>query len=130
MKINWNFNRKFTESRSNIQKSQNRTKLISTIFFFIFYSSKAEEEARSLQKKIQTVENELDQTQEALTQVNTKLDEKNKALQNVSASFAFLFLSSIFCSCSSDGEDIHVNLSMCPEHIKSLSHYADVYLLY
>lgn len=47
----------------------------------------AEEEARSLQKKIQTVENELDQTQEALTQVNAKLDEKNKALQNVSLHF-------------------------------------------
>lgn len=49
----------------------------------------AEEEARSLQKKIQTVENELDQTQEALTQVNAKLDEKNKALQNVSSYLPF-----------------------------------------
>lgn len=44
----------------------------------------AEEEARSLQKKIQTVENDLDQTQEALMQVNAKLEEKNKSLQNVS----------------------------------------------
>lgn len=47
----------------------------------------AEEEARNLQKKIQTVENDLDQTQEALTQVNTKLEEKNKNLQNVSTFF-------------------------------------------
>lgn len=52
----------------------------------------AEEEARSLQKKIQNVENDLDQTQEALTQVNTKLDEKNKALQNVSVSIYSIFL--------------------------------------
>lgn len=44
----------------------------------------AEEEARSLQKKIQTVENDLDQTQEALMQVNAKLEEKDKSLQNVS----------------------------------------------
>lgn len=44
----------------------------------------AEEEARSLQKKIQTIENELDQTQEQLTQVMGKLEEKEKALQNVS----------------------------------------------
>ncbi|KAJ8884002.1 hypothetical protein PR048_015858, partial [Dryococelus australis] len=41
----------------------------------------AEEEARSLQKKIQTIENELDQTQESLGQVNAKLEEKDKALQ-------------------------------------------------
>lgn len=58
-----------------------------TIQTFPFYQ--AEEEARSLQKKIQTVENELDQTQEALTTVNTKLDEKNKALQNVSSCLLF-----------------------------------------
>ncbi|KAF7410418.1 hypothetical protein HZH68_004799 [Vespula germanica] len=44
----------------------------------------AEEEARALQKKIQTIENDLDQTQEALMQVNAKLEEKDKALQNVS----------------------------------------------
>lgn len=44
----------------------------------------AEEEARSLQKKIQTIENDLDQTQEQLTQVLGKLEEKEKALQNVS----------------------------------------------
>lgn len=44
----------------------------------------AEEEARSLQKKIQQIENELDQTQEQLMQVNAKLEEKDKALQNVS----------------------------------------------
>lgn len=52
-----------------------------------------EEEARSLQKKIQTIENDLDQTQEQLTQVNAKLDEKEKALQNVS--FFFIFYSYI-----------------------------------
>lgn len=46
--------------------------------------SQAEEEARSLQKKIQTIENDLDQTQEQLTQVMGKLEEKEKALQNVS----------------------------------------------
>lgn len=49
-------------------------------------AEKAEEEARGLQKKIQTVENDLDQTQEALMQVNAKLEEKNKNLQNVSRS--------------------------------------------
>ncbi|KPJ16231.1 Tropomyosin-2 [Papilio machaon] len=42
----------------------------------------AEEEARQLQKKIQTIENDLDQTQEGLMQVNAKLEEKEKALQN------------------------------------------------
>lgn len=50
----------------------------------IFCFTQAEEEARALQKKIQTIENELDQTQEALMQVNAKLEEKDKALQNVS----------------------------------------------
>lgn len=50
----------------------------------MFWWFQAEEEARSLQKKIQAIENDLDQTQEALTTVNGKLDEKNKALQNVS----------------------------------------------
>lgn len=58
----------------------------------LFLLEQAEEEARSLQKKIQTVENDLDQTQEALMQVNTKLEEKNKALQNVSSFFEFSFL--------------------------------------
>lgn len=57
-----------------------------------WFHLQAEEEARSLQKKIQTVENELDQTQEALTQVNAKLDEKNKALQNVSTPFFSYFI--------------------------------------
>jgi choline dehydrogenase-like flavoprotein len=47
-------------------------------------SVQAEEEARSLQKKIQLIENDLDQTLEQLMQVNAKLDEKDKALQNVS----------------------------------------------
>ncbi|KAK9729255.1 Tropomyosin [Popillia japonica] len=45
-------------------------------------AEKAEEEARALQKKIQTIENDLDQTQEQLMQVNAKLEEKEKALQN------------------------------------------------
>jgi TolA-binding protein len=47
-------------------------------------AEKAEEEARTLQKKIQTIENDLDQTQEQETAVNGKLEEKEKALQNVS----------------------------------------------
>lgn len=51
----------------------------------------AEEEARQLQKKIQTIENDLDQTQEQLTQVMGKLEEKEKALQNVSIIYLFLF---------------------------------------
>jgi tropomyosin-1 len=50
-------------------------------------AEKAEEEARTLQKKIQTIENDLDQTQEAETLVNGKLEEKEKALQNVSTLF-------------------------------------------
>lgn len=49
-----------------------------------YFDEQAEEEARSLQKKIQSIENDLDQTQEALMQVNAKLEEKDKALQNVS----------------------------------------------
>ena len=39
---------------------------------------------RALQKKIQQIENELDQVQESLTQATTKLEEKEKALQTVS----------------------------------------------
>lgn len=54
---------------------------------FFFFKLKAEDEARGLQKKIQTVENDLDQTQEQLMQVNAKLEEKDKALQNVSTFF-------------------------------------------
>lgn len=54
------------------------------VYINLLIYTKAEEEARQLQKKIQTVENELDQTQEALTLVTGKLEEKNKALQNVS----------------------------------------------
>jgi tropomyosin 1 len=53
------------------------------------FQTQAEEEARSLQKKIQSIENELDQTQEGLMQVNAKLEEKNKALQNVSTFLHF-----------------------------------------
>lgn len=55
-------------------------------------AEKAEEEARTLQKKIQTIENDLDQTQEQETLVNGKLEEKEKALQNVSTSHNFFFL--------------------------------------
>ncbi|KAK5650886.1 hypothetical protein RI129_001915 [Pyrocoelia pectoralis] len=47
-------------------------------------AEKNEEEARALQKKIQTIENELDQTGEQLTQINAKLEEKEKAFQTVS----------------------------------------------
>lgn len=53
-------------------------------------AEKAEEEARTLQKKIQTIENDLDQTQEQETLVNGKLEEKEKALQNVSTTFFFI----------------------------------------
>lgn len=92
--------RLFPKESNFIQRNLNKNfikfhSLITSNFFiffiwFIFYK-KAEEEARSLQKKIQTVENELDQTQEALTQVNAKLDEKNKALQNVSTCFLVIY---------------------------------------
>ncbi|KAJ9574801.1 hypothetical protein L9F63_008026, partial [Diploptera punctata] len=50
-------------------------------------SQKAEEEARSLQKKIQQIENDLDQTMEQLMQVNAKLDEKDKAFQTFDSRF-------------------------------------------
>ena len=44
----------------------------------------AEEEVRELQKKMQQLENDLDQTQEKLMNANQRLEEKEKALQNVS----------------------------------------------
>ena len=44
----------------------------------------AEEEVRDLQKKMQQLENDLDQTQEKLMAANQRLEEKEKALQNVS----------------------------------------------
>jgi len=53
-------------------------------------AEKAEEEARTLQKKIQAIENDLDQTQEQETLVNGKLEEKEKALQNVSTNVHFI----------------------------------------
>lgn len=53
----------------------------------------SEEEVRQLQRKIQAVENELDQVQENLTNAITKLEEKDKALQNVS-SVLFNFMKS------------------------------------
>jgi tropomyosin-1 len=59
-------------------------------------SVQAEEEARSLQKKIQLIENDLDQTMEQLMQVNAKLDEKDKALQNVSFVHVMLMDSLIY----------------------------------
>ena len=46
---------------------------------------KAEEEVRELQKKMQQLENDLDQTQEKLMNANQRLEEKEKALQNVSS---------------------------------------------
>ena len=39
---------------------------------------------RELQKKMQQLENDLDQTQEKLMNANQRLEEKEKALQNVS----------------------------------------------
>lgn len=59
---------------------------------FGWVNLKAEEEVRALQKKIQQVENELDQVQEQLTAANVKLEEKDKALQNVSHKCYFLIL--------------------------------------
>ena len=49
---------------------------------------KAEEEVRELQKKMQQLENDLDQTQEKLMNANQRLEEKEKALQNVSTQCA------------------------------------------
>lgn len=72
-----NFDRRLRTRRYSFKA--NNAKIIK-----IIGSIQAEEEARALQKKIQTIENELDQTQEALMQVNAKLEEKDKALQNVS----------------------------------------------
>ena len=40
---------------------------------------------RELQKKMQQLENDLDQTQEKLMNANQRLEEKEKALQNVSS---------------------------------------------
>ena len=45
---------------------------------------KSEEEVRALQKKMQQLENDLDEAQENLLAANAKLEEKDKALQNVS----------------------------------------------
>lgn len=47
----------------------------------------AEEEVRELQKKMQQLENDLDQTQEKLMAANQRLEEKEKALQNVSPNY-------------------------------------------
>lgn len=47
----------------------------------------SEEEVRALQKKMQQLENDLDQAQENLLAANSKLEEKDKALQTVSLVF-------------------------------------------
>ena len=44
---------------------------------------------RELQKKMQQLENDLDQTQEKLMNANQRLEEKEKALQNVSSKNTF-----------------------------------------
>lgn len=54
-------------------------------------AEKAEEESRAFQKKMQTIENELDQTQEQLAQAMTTLEEKNKGLQTVSTHCLSIF---------------------------------------
>lgn len=46
--------------------------------------TQSEEEVRALQKKMQQLENDLDQAQENLLAANSKLEEKDKALQTVS----------------------------------------------
>lgn len=52
---------------------------------------------RALQKKIQQVENDLDQVQEQLGQANSKLEEKDKALQNVSLNhLEYIYIFSLF----------------------------------
>jgi hypothetical protein len=56
---------------------------------------------RALQKKMQQLENDLDQAQEQLLAANAKLEEKDKALQNVSHphiifSFSFFVFLSLF----------------------------------
>lgn len=43
---------------------------------------------RALNKKMQQLENDLDQAQEQLLAANAKLEEKDKALQNVSVKLA------------------------------------------
>lgn len=72
--------------------------------------TQAEEEARALQKKIQTIENELDQTQEALMQVNAKLEEKDKALQNVSQANTVLNNSAQSILYSSERNKFHAQI--------------------
>lgn len=53
----------------------------------------SEEEVRALQKKMQQLENDLDQAQENLLAANSKLEEKDKALQTVSSSIKYLSVS-------------------------------------
>jgi predicted nucleic acid-binding Zn-ribbon protein len=54
------------------------------ILNFYFENFQSEEESNSLQKKIQTIEAELDTVQEQLAEANTKLEAKEKAAIDVS----------------------------------------------
>ncbi len=70
--------------------------MLITKLLFARHNVQAEEEVRDLQKKMQQLENDLDQTQEKLMAANQRLEEKEKALQNVSHSFQttiFIFFS-------------------------------------
>ena len=53
---------------------------------------------RELQKKMQQLENDLDQTQEKLMNANQRLEEKEKALQNVSHRQTTNLILSLFSS--------------------------------
>merc|ERR1712179_730121 len=53
-------------------------------------AEKADDEAHNLQKRLQTLENDLDQVSEALLKANTQLVEKDKALQNAEREVAAL----------------------------------------
>merc|ERR1712142_620374 len=53
-------------------------------------AEKADDEVHNLQKRLQTLENDLDQVSEALLKANTQLVEKDKALQNAEGEVAAL----------------------------------------
>ena len=59
---------------------------------------------RELQKKMQQLENDLDQTQEKLMNANQRLEEKEKALQNVSHRQTTNLILSLFSSSLSSSE--------------------------
>lgn len=65
-------------------------------FHYKFLTIQAEEEVRDLQKKMQQLENDLDQTQEKLMNANQRLEEKEKALQNVSGQVSSINLGFFF----------------------------------